>query len=527
MAKQKTKRYYTRTIDLAFLTILFILYIYALIAVFRFQILPLSWIIIAAVLIALLFLFFFLLSLPRTKRWIIIWKRIIIVIICTFLGSFGFLINKTYAMLQQMSKEESEQTTIYTLVNATSTINSFEDLENTTIGVQIGDEKENSTYVQASFMAKLDGITFEENVSFTPLITALFNDEIQALVMSASAYEMAVANTDGFAEDTKIIHTIEKENIIKETQEKDLQTEAFTIYISGVDSTGSPDQASRTDTNILLIVNPRANQIQMISLPRDGYMPNTALNYENDKLTHTGIYGIQTSVETIENFYGITIDYYARVSFDSLIEIVDAIGGIEVDVEISFCEQDENRSFAEEDQICLVEGTQTLNGSQALAYARHRKTEGYDNPGRERAQQRIIKGIINAMLTPKAILNLNTLLDIIPKYVVTNMPVSQMASFISSELQSMESWTISSISSNTGAYDYRYTASIPQENGKSSVYLFSQEEVHQLINAYDGASHQLQMQTFQFDLNDLYANTPSINTSSKIVWDDMVEEDTE
>src|SRR5699024_6056960 len=132
----------------------------------------------------------------------------------------------------------------------------------------------------------------------------------------------------------------------------------FTFYISGVDSTGSPDQASRTDTNLLLIVNPRANQIQMVSLPRDGYMPNSALQYQNDKLTHTGIYGIEASVKTIENFYGFSIDYYARVSFDSLIEIIDAIGGIDVDVEISFCEQDENRSFAKEDQICLVKGKQ-------------------------------------------------------------------------------------------------------------------------------------------------------------------------
>ncbi|HFL3113565.1 TPA: LCP family protein, partial [Clostridioides difficile] len=114
-------------------------------------------------------------------------------------------------------------------------------------------------------------------------------------------------------------------------------------------------------------VNPVANHIDMVSIPRDALVPNTALNNANDKLTHTGNDGIENSVETIQNFFGIPIDYYARVSFNSLIEIVDTIGGIDVDVEIDFCEQDENRSFKKEDLICLKKGKQHLNGKQALA----------------------------------------------------------------------------------------------------------------------------------------------------------------
>ena len=115
--------------------------------------------------------------------------------------------------------------------------------------------------------------------------------------------------------------------------------------MSGLDSMGSPDQQTRTDTNIILIVNPRANHIDMVSLPRDGYMPNTAVNNLNDKFTHTGLYGIDTSIASLENFFQIPIDYYARISFNSLIEIVDALGGIDVDVEISFCEQDETEAL--------------------------------------------------------------------------------------------------------------------------------------------------------------------------------------
>lgn len=523
MAKHKTKRYYTRTIDLIFLTVLFISYIYALVAAFRFQILPLSWVLTVAFIIALIFIFFFFISLMKAKRWIIVWKRILITILCIGLGSFGFLFHKTYATLQKMSKDEQQDISVYTVTRKLSNITSLTDLESKTIGFQIGDEKDISTYAQASFMAQLNDLHYEENISYTPLIEALLQDNIQALVMSESAYQMACTYTQDFKENTKIIHKIIKENNEQEQTKKDIRKEAFTVYISGVDSTGSPDQSSRTDTNLLLIINPLGNQIQMISLPRDAYMPNSALQYKNDKLTHTGIYGIETSVKTIENFYGFSIDYYARVSFDSLIEIIDAIGGIDVDVEISFCEQDENRSFAKEDQICLVKGKQHINGKQALAYARHRKTAGYDNPGRERAQQRIIKGVIQKLMNPKTIIHMNALLEIIPNYVVTNMPVSQMASFVSSELKTLQPWSITSISSNNGTYDYRYTASIPIEQGKSSVYLFSQEEVHQVLNAYDGANKQLQMQNFNFTLDELYLHTPLLNYDESIVWDYMAE----
>lgn len=140
----------------------------------------------------------------------------------------------------------------------------------------------------------------------------------------------------------------------------------------------------------------------MVSIPRDAYLPNKA--YEDsefalDKLTHTGLYGIDTTVETVEDFFDIDIDYYARISFSSVIEIVDALGGIDVDVEIDFCEQDEYRNKDEAHQICLSSGEQHLDGQQALAYARHRKTAGYDTAGRERAQQRILKAIIDKTLS--------------------------------------------------------------------------------------------------------------------------------
>ena len=342
--------------------------------------------------------------------------------------------------------------------------------------------------------------------------------------MSETFYNMSAANIDKFSEETKIIETYERELTDNQTKHKDITKETFTVYLSGLDNVGSPDQQTRTDTNLILIVNPRANHIDMVSLPRDGFIPNTATNNVNDKFTHTGMYGIDISVETLQQFFGIPIDYYARVSFNSLIQIVDTIDGIDVDVEIDFCEQDENRSFKKDDLICLKKGEQHLNGKQALAYSRHRKTLGYDNPGRERAQQRIIKAIINKLVSPSAITYVNELLEIAPNYVITDMPANQITKFVSSELENMKPWTISSISSDNGVYDTRYVASIAESEGKKDVYLFNKNEVHALLNAYDGASKQLEMKEYHFDLTNLYKDTPAVNDDPNIVWDSMADD---
>lgn len=204
-----------------------------------------------------------------------------------------------------------------------------------------------------------------------------------------------------------------------------------------------------------------------------------------------------------------------------MIEIVDTIGGIDVDVELDFCEQDENRSFKKDDLICLKKGEQHLDGKQALAYSRHRKTEGYDNAGRERAQQRIIKAIINKLISPSALGYVNDLLDVAPNYVITDMPANQITKFVSSELDNMKPWTISSVISDTGVYDSQQVASLNPLEGPYDVYLFNKDEVHAVVNAYDGASNQLQMESFHFNMDDLYRDTPPINDDPNIIWDTM------
>ena len=270
---------------------------------------------------------------------------------------------------------------------------------------------------------------------------------------------------------------------------------------------------------MLLFVNTVSNSITMVSLHRDSLMPRPSLDYVNDKLTHTGWGGVDDTVETIEEFFGIDVDYYAKVSFSSLIEIIDSIGGIDVDVEIAFTEQDENRSFAAEDLITLEAGYQHLNGKQALAYARHRKTANYDVAGRERAQERIIKAIIDKLLTPEGItIYVNQLMETVPKYVVTDMPGKQITSFIRGELKELKPWSIQSVVIENGIYDTRV---VPNLAMGADCYLWNQYDYAKVVDAYEANLETMNFNDFSFSFPEYMKYLPKVSDSANIAWDFM------
>ena len=526
---KKNSRKRSLIIDIVLLTLMLVVSVLSFYVAYSFGLIPKKWITSIAIIMAIIFLILALLNIKQMPTWALVLKRFVLVILTICIGIGGYFLETSRDTMNKIStttvnKDGSTTSKIklYVVVAKDSSYQTLQDLKDHTIGFQNGSDIDNATYMEKTLA---DDVSFSSYhaMDYTTLYQSLINQGISAMVISDTFYNMSKANIKNFTNEVRILETYTHEILDANKVHKDITKETFTVYLSGLDNVGSPDQQTRTDTNLILIVNPRANHIDMVSLPRDGYMPNTATNYANDKLTHTGMYGIDTSLKTISEFFQIPIDYYARVSFNSLIQIVDAMDGIDVDVEIDFCEQDENRSFKKENLICLTKGKQHLNGKQALAYARHRKTPGYDNPGRERAQQRIIKALINKLMSPNALSYVNKMMKIAPNYVITDMPVSQITKFVSSELENVKPWTISSVSSDNGVYDSQYVASIAESLGKKDVYLFNKNEVHALLNAYDGASNQLQMDTYHFDLTNLYKDTPAINDDPNIVWDYMAD----
>lgn len=522
--KNKPKRCYTRLIDLILNIILLVICIYAVWKAVRLSILPESWLLLMIAAFIIIFFIFFILMLKKTPKWLLALKRTVLALLCLAIGFVGYSMGNAGKAIDKVTiNSKDSKLKIHVLANNNSDIKQLNDLQNKTIGIQSGTDKENMNYGRQQLEASIgQSPAYTEEIAYSTLADLFLSNMLDGMIITNDYLEMLNANIEGFQDSYTIIETYEKDRPADENEQKDITKETFVLLISGVDEMGAADMTSLSDVNILLFINPISNSIMMLSLPRDSLMPRYSMDYVNDKLTHTGWAGIEDTEKTIEHFFGIDIDYYAKVSFSSLIEIVDAIGGIDVDVEIAFSEQDENRSFAAADLISLEAGIQHLNGKQALAYARHRKTANYDVAGRERAQQRIIKAIIDKLLTPEGItVYVNQLMDTVPKYVVTNMPGNQITSFIKGELSELKPWSIQSLSNHRGVFDTRAVPNIPQG---ADCYLWNQYDYAQVLDAYQATRKNLSFSDFNFSLSEPMKYLPEISDNQTIVWDFLAQQ---
>lgn len=211
----------------------------------------------------------------------------------------------------------------------------------------------------------------------------------------------------------------------------------FLLYFSGIDSYGQIDKISRTDADILMAIRPKDKKILMVSIPRDTYVPIAGKgNNQKDKLTHSGIYGINSTVQTINNLFGVNIDYYVRVNFTSVEKIVDLLGGIDV-------ENDHN--FKVRDKV-FEKGTIHLNGKETLAFARERHSFKDGDIQRGKNQQKVLKALIKKGSNPSIILNMNEYLQIFEEYVRTDMPREDILKLVNMEISNPGSWNIENIS---------------------------------------------------------------------------------
>ena len=268
---------------------------------------------------------------------------------------------------------------------------------------------------------------------------------------------------------------------------------------------------------MLLIVNPLAAHVEMISIPRDSFVPNPALGNRNDKLTHTGSSGSENTVTAIEQLFGIDVDFYLKLNFSSVIEIVDALDGIDIDIPLDFCEQDENRSFAQEDLICLSKGEQRIDGREALAYARHRHSYVDQDLSRNQAQQRVFQAIVKRMLHIGNVGKIEKLMDIATRLCATNMPIEQVTNFISYQLDHPQEWTFSSISLNNGYSDMLATASMGSAL-PLSVYLLNKDDIQAVIDRYQELCELMNFSTFAFDLNNLEKDRVYVSSDYNFLW---------
>lgn len=227
--------------------------------------------------------------------------------------------------------------------------------------------------------------------------------------------------------------------------------ESFVVYISGIDVYGDLTTESRSDVNMLAIVNPNTYQILLVTTPRDYYVRIPEISgEERDKLTHAGIYGIDASMATLGALYDIDIDFYGRVNFTSLIDIVDALGGIDVNSELAFSTGEESGYVMD-----IQEGENHLTGEQALAFSRERKNLADGDNQRGKNQQMVITAMLRKMMSPVIVVKANSILNSVKENAQTDMARNQMQSLMKTYLRGGGNWKIKSIAAE-GVGDSRY-----------------------------------------------------------------------
>lgn len=278
------------------------------------------------------------------------------------------------------------------------------------------------------------------------LIKALYDGDVDAVILN-EAYRSNVLELEGynaFNDETKVIHqTVFYTNDTNDALAvSDITTTPFNILISGNDSFGKLDEASRSDVDMVVTVNPVTSTVLMTSIPRDSYVQeycdDYACNYgANDKLTHTGIYGVDTTRDTIEQLLDIDINYTYRVNFTSMIDIVDALGGVDIDVAEGMAV---SKFYSDSTLEGVHEGTNHLNGKRALAYSRERKAYLDGDSQRARNQQQVLQAMVKKATSPELLKNYSSILNAISGAFDTNMTSDEITSFIKYQIQAMPGW---------------------------------------------------------------------------------------
>ena len=379
-------------------------------------------------------------------------KVAISIIICIILvivqSLVGYFIIRTYSTLSNMNKSKITYTTVIA-TKSESKLNDINDLQDKKIGIVV-DETSIDGYIIGLEIIKDQNLENDNEIveytDFSSLVKDLYGSKIDAMIISKNYPSMFKAMDDykNIEQETKIIYekskTLTKDEISKYTGEEmvnfntsDKIDKPFTVLVMGIDSTASTLSKNATgngDSLMMVTFNPKTLNATIFSIPRDTYVPIACFeNQKENKITHAAWNGESCMIKTIENFTGINIDYYVKINFQGVVKLVESLNGISVDVPLDFCESNSKRSTKNENLICLKKGVQTLNGEEALALARHRKTLTTGDLQRGVNQQLVVQGILNKLKSVKSANQMLNILDTVSQNMDTNFTTKQILSF--------------------------------------------------------------------------------------------------
>lgn len=352
----------------------------------------------------------------------------IISIIVILVYSIGiYYLNKTMNLFENISIIKEEVSYYYIVVLDTSIYQEPSDLYEKKLAYYETTDKE----VIDSLKLSLEYTTTKD---IAKLKDSLYNQEVDAILISDIIKNKYEEDDESYSNNTRIIKTIEiKKSIEDITKRVSIKNTPFNVLISGIDAYGDINQTSRNDVNIVATINPNTNEILLTSIPRDYYVQLHGTTGYKDKLTHASYYGINMAVETIEDILDTDINYYVKVNFTTVVDLVNEIGGIDV-----YADQDVNIGTCK-----IKEGYNNLDGKCALAFSRERHSYTDGDRHRGRNQQQVIIAVFNKLTSGTTLLTEYTnILSVLDGKFATNMDTKEITDYIKYELNDLKDYTI-------------------------------------------------------------------------------------
>lgn len=372
----------------------------------------------------------------KPKKKLFMFLIILYTIICLLVGGAIFYV---YGKINGLNKTFVTYTSDL-LVMSTNQANDISDVKDMKIGILKDDTNPEGAIIPKEII-KENNLNDENEVTdyddYTSMLVDLYSGDLDAMFVSnhyvsmfsgITGYENIESETKVIAKKSKKMRKASSSAIETASSGKSI-TEPFTILLMGIDSTDEvleQNAIANGDTLILITFNPKTLNATMFSIPRDSYVPIACWSGKpENKITHAAAYGNDCMINTIQDYFDVNIDYYAKINFKGLVKLVDAVGGVEVDVPKVLCTDDSSRG----DEICIQPGYQTLNGEQALVYARNRKQLANGDFGRAEHQQEIIMALINKIKTINDVSTFMNILNTVSNSMDTNLTTKQILSF--------------------------------------------------------------------------------------------------
>ncbi len=367
------------------------------------------------------------------------------------MGVGTYFLQEALGTIDRITTPQVQVSHVSVYAAADSDIQSLEDLVGKPVGILETMDRESTDETLKNIEKQLNtSLQTVEYTGMAGMVSDLLNHEIDAMIVN-EAFLPLLEETEGFENLNSRIREVTKIQVERpvaptepakpngEGSSVEIPTgeDCFVLFLSGIDTYGNVAAVSRSDSNILAVVNTRSHQVLLLSTPRDYYVPLSISNGIKDKLTHAGIWGIECSMDTLGMLYDINVDYYFRVNFSGFQEVVDALGGISVYSMYSFTARTGDY---------FDEGYNDVDGAKALAFARERYAfVGGDNQ-RGKNQMEVIKGVIRKALSPSILSSYTDLLEAMEGSFLMSMPYEVLASLVRDQLENGGSWNIVSYS---------------------------------------------------------------------------------